>query len=71
MPLNQSLISIYLMCSFCSFIVTPWFGKIPNNIYIYIYYFMPSVKFCGKEEERGSEKEINKKVNSIWLMEKK
>ena len=31
---------------------------------------MPSVKFCGKEEERGSEKEINKKVNCIWPMEK-
>jgi len=23
--------------------------------------------FCGREEERGSEKEINKKINSVWL----
>ena len=31
MPPSQSLISINLMCSFCSFIITPWFGEIPNN----------------------------------------
>ena len=30
MPLSQSLISIYLMCLFCSFIITPWFDEIPN-----------------------------------------
>ena len=27
--------------------------------------------FCGREEERGSEKEINKKINSVWLRCKK
>ena len=31
---------------------------------------MPFVRFSGREEERGNEKEINKKVNCIWLMEK-
>ena len=32
MPPSQSLISIYLMSSFCSFIITPWFDEIPNNL---------------------------------------
>ena len=27
--------------------------------------------FCGREEERGSEKEINKTMNSVWLRCKK
>ena len=31
---------------------------------------MSFVGFCGREEMRGSEKEINKKINSIWLIEK-
>ena len=36
MPPSQSLISIYLMCSFCSFIITPWFDEIPNNLRKYL-----------------------------------
>ena len=31
---------------------------------------MSFVGFCDREERRGSEKEINKKINSIWLIEK-
>ena len=31
---------------------------------------MSFVGFCAGEEERESEKEINKKMNSIWLMGK-
>ena len=36
MPPSQSLIYIYLMCSFCSFTITSWFGELPNNISIFL-----------------------------------
>ena len=32
--------------------------------------FYHLVGFRGREKERGSEKEINKKINSVWLMVK-
>ena len=41
-----------------------------NFLFKFFYLFYHLTGFCGREEERGSEKEINKKINSVWLMVK-